>query len=290
MRVLLLSNPAAGGGRGTERARQAERQLRLSGATVLPVRTDGVGHARRLLSKPLSEIDRVVACGGDGLVSEAAAALAGGELPLAIVPAGRGNDLARALALPLDVRAAAAVAVQGRVRRIDLGDTDGHVFCTVAACGLDAEVSRRARERRLPLPGPVTYLLELLRAVGRFPGFDVRVEHEGGVVEGRALVLAVANTATYGGGFRIAPDADVSDGLLDACLVRETGRLRALALFPSVYRGRHGERPEVVTFRTRRLEVTTRPALAVEADGEPLASTPAVHSCRPGALPVVVPA
>lgn len=288
MRIVLLGNPAAGSGRGHRRVHRAARALRAAGATELDVReTAHVGHARELSAALALGADRVVACGGDGLVSEVAAGMVGGDVPLAIVPAGRGNDLARALDIPLGIDAAARLAVRGRPRSLDVGLAGGRVFLTVAACGLDAEVSRRARVSRLPLPGAGTYVLELLRALPRARGVEARLEHDGGVLTGRFLLVAVANTPTYGGGFRIAPDATPWDGLLDACVVRASSRLRALALFPSVFRGNHARRADVILLRSRKLHLVTEPCLGVEADGEPLAATPASYSCRPAALPVI---
>jgi diacylglycerol kinase (ATP) len=289
VRILLAGNPASGAGRGLAALRRAEPLLRSLGATVTVLATEGPGHARRSIVSVAQDCgaERVVACGGDGLVSEVASALLGGDLPLAIVPAGRGNDLARALGVPLDLHAACDLALRGDARRIDAGLANGRPFVTVAACGLDAEISRGARASKLPLPGPLVYVAEILRRVACPPRSRVRLVVDGRSLEDDAMVLAVANTATYGGGFRIAPSADPRDGLLDACLIRSTSLLRTLALLPRVRSGAHATLPEVTILRGSRIEVVADPPLAIEGDGEPLASTPCVFECRRGALAVI---
>lgn len=288
MRVLLAGNPASRAGRGARSMQEAARVLREGGADVRVFETTGPGHARRDLAAALRDAERVVACGGDGLVSEVAAALSGGATPLAIVPAGRGNDFARALRVPLEVAAAARLALEGSPRAVDLATGNGATFCTVAACGLDAEVSRRARRMTLPLPGAATYVLALLLQLRDIPGARMRVRVDGAlVIDDELMVLAMANTPNYGGGIRIAPDARVDDGLLHACALRKTSRRRALALLAQVMRGRHAAEPEVRMLSGRRIEVVADPPLPLEADGEALGATPAVFECVPGALRVI---
>jgi diacylglycerol kinase (ATP) len=289
MRVLLIGNPAAGGGRGKKRMELAERHLRAAGCRVDARLSQHPHHADELLRDPPGDTDRVIACGGDGLVSQVASALAGRDLPMGIVPAGRGNDVARALGVPLSLPLAARAAVDGVETRMDLGEGNGRLFCTAAACGLDAEVSRRSRASAFQLPGPGTYVVELLRALFSFPAFEVRIEHDGGVFEGRALAVAAANTPTYGGGFRIAPDAETDDGLLDLCVVADMPKLRAVRLFPLIFSGRHLDLPEVTMIRSGEAKLSTEPGLALEADGEALSETPVHYRVRRAVLPVVLP-
>lgn len=289
MRLLLIGNPAAGGGRGAKRLAMVEALLARSGARVDAMLTESVGHAARLLRKPPTDVDRVVACGGDGLVQEVADALAGTGLPLAIVPAGRGNDLARALAVPLDLSQATELATRGPARRVDLGIANGRHFCTVAAVGLDAEVSRRARISTLPLPGPTAYFVHLLRALpGSLSGFDARLTIDGRRLDERLLLLAAANTESYGGGFRIAPAARIDDGRLELCLIRATSALRTLLLAPRVFAGTHRSLPEVALISCEELRLETVPPLCIEADGEPIAASPCVYTVARGALTAIV--
>jgi diacylglycerol kinase (ATP) len=289
VRILLVGNPAAGGGRAAARMREAAILLREGGAVVEMMESRGAGDVRARLGASVAGADRVAACGGDGLVSEAAGALAGSGMPLALLPAGRGNDLARALGIPFALRESVHLALSGRERAIDLGVASGRTFCTVAACGLDAEVSRAARTTRIPLPGLLGYALQALKQLVSLPSWRMRVDADGEIIEEDALLLAVANTPNYGGGFRIAPRAVPDDGLLDACLVRSVSRLRALALLPRIAAGRHEGLAEVRVLRARRFEIASVPELRIEADGEALAETPAVLEVRPRALMVVVP-
>jgi YegS/Rv2252/BmrU family lipid kinase len=291
MRVLLIGNPAAGGGRGASRLRAVEALLARSGARVDAVLTDSVGHAARLLRSPPQDVDRVIACGGDGLVQEVADALAGSGsgLALAIVPAGRGNDMARALAVPLNLAEAAHLATTGTVRRVDLGLANGRHFCTVAAAGIDAEVSRRARVSSLPLPGPTAYVVHVLRALPSCAtGFDARLMIDGRRLDERLLLAACANSRSYGGGFRIAPGARIDDGRLELCLIRSTSLLRAALLAPRVFAGTHRGLREVSLVACEEFRLETAPPLRIEADGEPIAASPCVYRVARGALCAIV--
>ena len=292
MRLLLVGNPASGGGRGLERLRIVEDELRRSGARVERLVSERPGHVGSALAAAAREADaeRVVACGGDGLVQEAATALARGDVPLAVIPGGRGNDFARALGVPLDlVEAARLAASNAQTRRVDLASANGRLFCTVAACGLDAEVARRARVTKVPLPGPTAYVAQLLAQLVRgIPAFDAELTIDGRAERERLMVLAVANSPTYGGGFRIAPRARIDDGRIDACLIRATSRARALTLFPFVFAGRHEGLREVRFVTCEELRVVAPSGLEVGADGEAVATQPCTYRVDRGVLPAVV--
>lgn len=289
MRVLLVGNPASGSGRGARALETAASLLREAGQRPEIVRTEGRDHARRAVPSLAPGFDRVLACGGDGLISEVAAALAGTEMPLALLPAGRGNDLARALGIPRDLRDAVRLALAGTPRATDLGRANGRTFTTVAACGLDAEVSRGARESRLPLPGAGVYVVELLKQLPRLPRARTRIVVDGVEFEQDIMVVAIANTPTYGGGFLIAPRALPDDGLLDACVIRACTPWRALSLLPRVMPGRHVGLPDVTMLRGRRIEISSEPDLDIEGDGEALTRTPCVFETWPGAVRIVRP-
>jgi diacylglycerol kinase (ATP) len=287
--TMLIVNPVAGGGRAR---RMAERALvRLGGAPSVTLRpTRGAGHARELALEAVgSGAARVIVCGGDGTINEVAGALVHSAVPLGILPFGRGNDLARALRIPTRIEAALAVLAGGVVRRIDLGMVNDRVFCTVSAAGFDAEVAHRVRTGAWHHAGRLGYALGVIQSLATLRARRVRLEGDFGSREGRYLLAAVSNTGWYGGGVRIAPDAQPDDGLLDACLVREVSRLKLLRLFPLAYRGGHTRFPEVEIVRTRRLRVTVDGEWPVITDGEPAGSTPATFEVVAQALSVLVP-
>lgn len=216
--------------------------------------------------------------------------LAGTATALAIIPTGSGNDLARALNLPLDANLAAEVAFAGRIRAVDLGRVAGRHFVTAASFGLDSAANRIANRQKW-LTGTPLYIYSMLRAMLEYREPEVTVESDGGEFRGRMLVLAVANGPSYGGGMRIAPAAEIADGWLDVCAVRAMSRLKLLRCFPEVFRGTHLRHAEVQCFRAARVRITASRPLDIFADGEfvavTAAATPAVVEVVPAALRIV---
>jgi diacylglycerol kinase (ATP) len=281
----IIVNPAAGGARALRRAHAAAAAFAARGCTVDLRSTDGPGHAGEIAAAcAVAGLASVVVCGGDGTVHEAAAGLAGTGTALAVLAAGRGNDFAGALGLPRTPGDVVAAVLAGERFRVDLGSLNGAVFCTVAAVGFDAEVTRHVMRGGGRTAGRHAYLLGALQLLFRYPAPELRFEGDFGVRAGRYLLGAIANTARYGAGFRIAPGARVDDGLLDCVLVSDLPRWRALRLIPSIFRGAHLGRPEVEVVRTRELRVTSEGPCALAADGEFVGETPATMAVRPRAL------
>jgi len=283
--IPIIVNPAAGGGRALRRARAAVSAFAERGRAVELRRTDGPGHAGEIAAAcAVAGRPAVVACGGDGTVHEAAAGLAGTGTALAVLACGRGNDFAAALRLPRGPGELVTAVLEGERIRVDLGSLNGTAFCTVAAVGFDAEVTRHVMRGGGRTAGRHAYLLGALQLLFRYPAPVLRFEGDFGVREGRYLLGAIANTERYGAGFRIAPGARADDGLLDCVLVSDLPRWRALRLIPSIFRGAHLRHPEVEVVRTRELRVTSEGPCALAADGEFLGETPATISVRPRAL------
>ena len=241
----------------------------------------------------------VVACGGDGTVRSVAVGLL--ELPpdrrpaLALAPAGRGNDLARALGAPPAGPGLVAALAAGGDRFLDAGEAlvDGRreVFVNALGIGLDGAIARRAAA--LPLPGLPAYGLAAAIAVlaGEAP-WEVEGTVDDEPFAGPHTLVSVGNSPSTGGGFRLVPDADPGDGLLDACLARGAGRLVVLGFLPRVLRGTHGTDPRVRLLRFRRLVLRAPAGIPVHGDGEVLAvaAREVAVTVLPGALRYRVPA
>ena len=190
----------------------------------------------------------VVGIGGDGLVSQVATELVGSGTPLGIIPAGRGNDFARGLGIPLDTPAACAIVAAGRQRRIDVGQANGRYFFSVAVVGFAAEINRRANAlTRLRTNG--VYTLLTLATVFRSRPQLFSLEYEGGRRRCYSWLVAVGNTWSSGRGMALVPAARPDDGQLDACVVNGMGRLELLSVFPRVFKGRHVYHTGVETLR-----------------------------------------
>jgi YegS/Rv2252/BmrU family lipid kinase len=216
----------------------------------------------------------VVLVGGDGSVHTAVATLRRrGELspddPLGLVPLGTGNDLARTLGIPLEPADAARALLHGTPRALDLlVDDAGGVVVNVVHLGVGAEAAEKATGLKDRL-GKAAYPVGSVLAAAGPTGWDLRVEVDGSVVEveGDALMVAVANGRTIGGGASVAPDAAPDDGLLDVVVATSTGPLARLGFGAALREGEHVERDDVVTRRGRTVTVSGQP-FPVNADGE----------------------
>ncbi|TFV51625.1 YegS/Rv2252/BmrU family lipid kinase [Blastococcus sp. TF02A-35] len=290
MDVAVLVSPAAGRGRARSRATAVLAALRDAGLTarVLPATTGSEAEAQA--ARAVAEgIGAVVAVGGDGTAHAALQAVAGTAVPLAVVPAGTGNDLALALGVHDDpvaaARAAAADLLGGRTRQVDAGRTDGRWWATVLCCGFDSAVTDRANRLRWPR-GRRRYDVAVLLELARLRPYQVTLTLDGETRSLAATMVAVGNTPWYGGGLRICPDADPGDGLLDVTVVEAGSRFELIRTKPRLADGTHVQHPSVSVHRAARVELSCD-GVTTYADGEPVAPLPAVTECVPGALTVV---
>ncbi|MCX2967398.1 MULTISPECIES: diacylglycerol kinase [Streptomyces] len=296
--VALLVNPAAGGRRGAEVAARAARRLLAAGARVDVVAGRDAGEAREGARACVAAgTDVLAVAGGDGMVHLALQEVAGTDTALAVLPTGTGNDFARVLGVPTRDPAAAADVVLGGVRRtLDLGRATslaaggrGHWFGTVLTSGLDSLVTDRANRMRWPR-GRARYNLATLLELAVLRPLPFTLEVDGGAPEEfEAVLVAVGNTTTYGGGMRVCPHAAPDDGRLSVTVVGPAGRGRLVRAFPRLYRGTHATHPLVRTFHARSVLVHT-PRMRAYADGEPLGALPVRAEAVPGAVRVLVPA
>jgi len=288
MPLTLLVNPHSAHGRTLKLLPKVEQEL---DALRIPFRVertrsleDGVERALRAVEA--NEVPVVIS--GDGLVGAVGGAMAGSETPLGIVPGGRGNDLARVLGIPDDPVAAVAVLVAGETRRIDVGEANGERFLGIVSVGFDSECNRLANEVRF-LRSNLVYVYSLFRTLlGWKPArFTIRVGEERTRISGYSI--SVANNSTYGGGMRIAPNAELDDGLFDIIAIGEVSKLRFVGNLPKVFKGTHVDDEEVRVFRAQRLELSASRPFPVYADGEHLTDLPATLRMLPRALNVIVP-
>ncbi|WP_299569602.1 diacylglycerol kinase [uncultured Williamsia sp.] len=292
--IVALVNPRSRHGAGAATADAAVAALRARGLTVDVRSGMDADDARRIAATAIAEgPDALVVVGGDGTIAGALEAAAGSSVPVGIMPAGTGNDHARALSLPLgDSDAAADVVAAGHSRAVDLARlTAGGrsmVFGTVAAVGLDAAVTERAVAMRWP-QGQARYPLAAIAEIARLTPRRVRLTVDGEHHELDAILVAVGNTPSYGGGMRICPAASIDDGRLDITVVEHTSRARLLRLFPTIYRGTHVRHDGVHTFTGASITVESSDVLPVSADGEVFGTTPVTVEVLPAAVQFLAP-
>ncbi len=288
MPLALLVNPASAHGRTLKLLPQLEQELDARRIPFRVERTRGLedGVERALRAAEADEIPVVVS--GDGLIGAIGGALAGSEVPLGIVPGGRGNDLARVLGIPSEPEATVATLAAGETRRIDVGEVNGKRFLGIVSIGFDSEANRLANETKW-LRGNLVYAYAGVRTLLSWKParFTLAVGEERRRISGYSV--SVANSKAFGGGMFIAPDADLADGEFDVVSVGEVGKLRFLGNLPKVFKGTHVEEDEVRVFRASRLELNASRPFPVYADGEHLTDLPAKLRVLPRALSVIVP-
>lgn len=290
MKLTVLFNPAAGRGKARRVLRRAREEWRHLGVEVEVHESRSPEHLEDLARRVAAERpDVIVSVGGDGTHHHVLNGLFGSSIPLALIAAGTGNDIAGGLGLPPDARLAARVAVEGETRRMDVARVGGRICAGVAGVGFDSVVNRYANERVRWVRGRPAYLWAILRCLGRSRSNLLRLESDGQSFRGDVLFAVVANNARYGGGVRIAPRARLDDGLLDVCIVPPMRVAEILRWAPRAYRGEHLRHPRIVYFQAPRVTLASEERLELFADGEFLQELPATIEVLPGAVAVRVP-
>lgn len=294
-RVFVVFNPFSGKGRGAALVQPVLAALG-AGGPVEHAFTQKAGDEARLAGEAVAHgFKRIVAVGGDGTWSNVGNALirTGSDAALGLIAGGTGCDLAKSLGIPArDIAACAAIVRGGRVRRIDAGRIEDKYFLNIAGFGFDIAVIEDSWRVRW-LQGDLVYLYCALRQMRRFPGFPVEIEADGAAL-GRheLLMLVIANARVFGGGFQIAPAAELDDGRLEGMAFANMGFFRRLAILSALMQGRHTASPEVRATRAARYRLRFERPPAYETDGEwnQASSAEITVEAVPGALPVLVPA
>ncbi|WP_433205065.1 diacylglycerol kinase [Dactylosporangium sp. CS-047395] len=287
MNIALLANPTAGKGRRAALLPAVVERLAEGGAAVELLEAGTQEEAREQAREAVRRCDALVAMGGDGTVHLGLQAVAGTGVPFGIVPGGTGNDFAVRLGLPTDPLEAAAAIRQGRTRQIDLarlegGDGTTAWFGAVLAAGFDAFVNERANRMRWP-KGPQRYNRAIVEELLALRPRRYTMSLDGTETTFDSVLVAVGNTESYGGGFRIVPGADPTDGLLDVVVAEPLSRLTLMRLRPKVLKGTHVHDRRVSTHRVRTVALAAEGVTAY-ADGERICPLPVTITCVPGAL------
>ena len=217
-------------------------------------------------------------------------AVATTDVPFGIIPAGTGNDLAREFGIPVDNPSAAAadIIAARKTKSIDLGLVDGTYFATVLASGFDSRVTDRANATQVADRADAVQRRDRARNSAT-QAVPYRIELDDQVIEMDAIMVAVGNTRSYGGGMLVAPSAIADDGLLDVTIIGRASRFKLVTLFPTIYKGTHIPVEGVTTYRSKSVRLAA-PNTTAYADGEPFGPLPKTITCVPGAAKICVPA
>ncbi|MGH2533757.1 MAG: diacylglycerol/lipid kinase family protein [Thermomicrobiales bacterium] len=289
--IAVILNPASGGG----------KTLRLLPKVSAALQTMSRPHAIHVTTGPNEAPDVaqrfardgaevIIAVGGDGTINEVANGIvvSGKQIPLGLVPSGRGSDFVRTTGGPRRVDDALRHCCNGKVRKIDVGrahfaDGSTRIFLNAGGLGFDASVAERVQGAKLP-GSTLPYLWGLVSALARFRNIHVSIDADGHLLSMTARSVLVANARFLAGGMLMAPMADIADGLLDVAILGDLGRAEIVRAVPSVYRGKHLNHPKFTHLRAKTIRVESIEPARVQLDGELAGNAPVTFTVEPASL------
>ena len=287
--MMLVINPISGTGSKKGVAETVERRLRTRGLRldVRPTgaRGDATAFAREATRQGYAG---VLVCGGDGTVNEAAMALRDSSTPMGILPAGSGNGLARHLGIPVDIDAAMEIVMGGNVVNADYGTVNGIPFFCTFGMGFDAAVSHRfARQSHR---GMLSYIRSALSEYVQFRPQTYTLSANGKILTERAFLVAVCNASQWGNNAYIAPEASITDGLLDITVVHSGSPIDAAVMGMDIFTGFINKNTMVHCFRAPAAVIYRATGGEAHVDGEPMMLDEILDiKCHRGALPLLAP-
>lgn len=275
---LLVVNESAGKGKALYLANQFSKLLVNSNQEFTLIHETSYEKTIEKLKSSLStnSYKKVIAIGGDGLVNLCLQYLARSGITLGVIPAGTGNDFARAVGVNgLSVNKIFDLYTKSDPAEIDLGlvksQSSERWFVQVLSTGFDAEVNSRANKIRWP-KGKSKYTIATVRTLAKFRPITYEIEMDGHKLSQSAMLFTIANGKTYGGGMRICPGASNSDGIFELLLVRPVSRFVLLTIFPKVFKGNHIPHQKIDTYRAKVVKISA--STSSYADGEYVANLP----------------
>jgi len=281
----LVINPVSGQGKGAAIGTHVAGYLNSRGVTYEIILGRNVieqgDSLQRFLDHHL-DCEGVIAVGGDGLLHLVLQKITPAQVPLALIPAGTGNDFVRTLGWsPDDVDAILESVLTTKPESVDLGLVDGEWFGAILSTGFDSIVNEKANTMSWP-KGPNKYNVAIAIELPRFVPRHYEIVLDDRTISTQAMLIAVANGRSYGGGMLVCPRADISDGYFDVMVLHPVSKLEFLKVFPRVFKGTHITHPAVEIVRSKSVKITSE-AVAY-ADGERICQLPVSAQCMPGAL------
>ena len=286
----LVINPVSGQGKGARIGTYVAGYLNSHGINYEIIIGRNAIDQADLLQRFLDrnrDCSGVIAVGGDGLLHLTLQKITPAQVPLALIPAGTGNDFVRTLGWsPDDVDAILEAALSKKPSSVDLGLVDGEWFGAVLSTGFDAIVNERANTMSWP-KGPNKYNVAIAIELPRFAPRHYDIVLDDRTISTEAMLIAVANGRSYGGGMLVCPQSDIADGYFDVMVLHPVSKLEFIKVFPRVFKGTHITHPAVEIVRSKSVKITAN-AVAY-ADGERIGQLPISAQCMPGALLTWIP-
>ena len=286
----LVINPVSGQGKGAQlgtyvagylNAREVRYEIIIGRNAI------DQGDLLRSFIEKNPECDGVIAVGGDGLLHLVLQIVTPAQVPLAMIPAGTGNDFVRTLGWSLDeVDTLLENVLNNSPRAIDLGLVDGEWFAAILSTGFDSIVNEKANTMSWP-KGPMKYNVAIAIELPRFKPRHYEITLDDRTISTQAMLIAVANARSYGGGMLVCPQADLNDSYFDVMVLHPISKLEFIKVFPKVFKGTHISHPAVEIVRSKKVSIESK-AVAY-ADGERIGPLPVMVECIPGALLTWIP-
>ena len=283
--LILFANPTSGRGKGAKVLAIIEKYLISQNLHFILISTSSLNQSLLLLKGNIQKYPeaKVIVIGGDGMVHAAINNIENNTIGL--IPAGTGNDFARALGLALDDPISSIKrATSANIDLVDLGKVGEDYFAAICSTGFDSIVNERANGLKWP-HGKMKYNIAMLLELSRFQPKSYKIVVDGKSLETQAMLIAIANGLSYGGVMKVCPAAQLQDGLLDIMILGPVSKFEFIRIFPSVFKGLHITHPAVSIFQGRSIQIT---ADAVGyADGERIGNLPLNISISPNRMKVL---
>lgn len=283
----LFCNPKSAGGKGAQVKSALIELLRNSGENFVDLSGQDPTSASQNLKEFLGKVSEikpkgVLVVGGDGMVSIAIQQLANTDIPMGLIPAGTGNDFARTLGLNIrEPLSNFEVFLNKQPEYVDVGQANGRYFAEILSTGFDSLVNERANKVKL-IKGRAKYNLAILLELPFFKAKSYEFTIDNVSFTSQAMLIAVSNGQSYGGGMKIAPMADIQDGFLDVMILGPVSKLEFIKVFPKVYEGAHVDHPAVKFMKGKNVSVTA--SAVAYADGERMGDLPIKATVKKDAL------
>lgn len=271
-----MTNPLAGGGKTIHQLPKIKRWLlECPHEFSFSICKSPEDMRSEIVKASTQGLDAVLILGGDGTIHQALPAIVETNVPFGYLPCGRGNDFARNIGLSLNLKNNCRLPSHPSFHQFDLPRINNVPFVSIAYVGFDAEVNQLANDGKGYFGGPLGYIICVLKALKNFRPFEAEITIDDHCYRERVMMVSVANGPFYGGGMKIAPAANMHDGILNICIVKEIPKLELLQQFPKVFKGSHTSHPRVMMKSGRKIRLISDEDRKIFADGEYVGNLPA---------------
>lgn len=248
-----------------------------------------IGDATQIAIENSEKYTDIISVGGDGTLTEVINGLSGYEGNLGIIPAGTGNDFARTLELPEELTACLGIILDGKVKYVDVPKINNNAFINVASFGIDGGIIVDTDKIKQKITGTPAYVFASLKGILNYKPYKVIMEIDELKIEREIVIAAVGNGKYFGGGMKVAPMAQLDDGLLDVVIANKTNKTKLIKLFIKLFKGTHMSDPIVEHYRCKKFVIKSNETILINTDGNLIGNVPAEVSIGTEKIAVLIP-